>query len=547
MPGPTKRRKYHSGDTHLARRWRVRNRKKDLDQIDEDLKDEKAEKLLNQDVDLDLPGAAQHYCLHCARYFINDQSLQEHFKTKVHKRRLKALELEPYTIEESERAAGLGSFKPASKRKIETQNTKKNITDEDGDAVLDEVSPKQLKQKDIIQKHLNQRKCNINLNKVENLWATYNELKHRKSELDKKKDELSKEIGKLMKTAPESDDVKKYKMQIGLIKDNIRKLKMPLWSAEENAIVEVLKLPNCLHRNTPLEENKVLHTHLEPPNNNKDHLKIGDELKLIKFKKNENYYLTGDAAIFELGAKFYFNDLLRKHGFIQFSNPDFVKSVIVEGCGTDHTSPDATFILHHNEDSKVNPDNRLHLTGGGSLASYFAYLAKNVLPPKAFPLKYLSMGRQYIPSPSDEDSLFHVSQSTVVQFFGATKSAADLDAYLDEMIEFLKAAYCKLGYHYQLSLLPANKLQSWESLRVVVEMYSSSLTSYVEVANISLSGDYISKRLLLTFVENKESKFPLIISGTILNVPKLLGCVLEQDSYFKLPEMFKPDKWSMKM
>lgn len=103
---------------------------------------ENAEKLLNQDVDLDLPGSAQHYCIHCARYFIDDQALNEHFKTKVHKRRLKALELEPYSIEESERAAGLGSFKLPSKRKIETQTKpKSNITDEDGDAVLEEVSP----------------------------------------------------------------------------------------------------------------------------------------------------------------------------------------------------------------------------------------------------------------------------------------------------------------------------------------------------------------------------------------------------------------------
>ncbi|XP_028169037.1 zinc finger protein 593 homolog [Ostrinia nubilalis] len=137
-----KRKKYHHGDTHLKKRWRLRNRKKDLDQIDVDIKEENAEKLLNQDVDLDLPGSAQHYCLHCARYFIDDQALTEHFKTKVHKRRLKALELEPYSIEESERAAGYGSFKQPSKRKIETQNTKKlDITDNDGDAVLEEESP----------------------------------------------------------------------------------------------------------------------------------------------------------------------------------------------------------------------------------------------------------------------------------------------------------------------------------------------------------------------------------------------------------------------
>ncbi|XP_034827644.1 zinc finger protein 593 homolog [Maniola hyperantus] len=134
---PYKRKKYHEGDTHLKKRWRVRNRKKDLDEIDVDLKEENAEKLLNQDVNLDVAGAAQHYCLHCARYFIDDRALTEHFRTKVHKRRLKALELEPYSIEESERAAGLGNFKLPTKRKIVTQNNdKQDITDRD-DEVLE--------------------------------------------------------------------------------------------------------------------------------------------------------------------------------------------------------------------------------------------------------------------------------------------------------------------------------------------------------------------------------------------------------------------------
>jgi len=69
------------------------------------------------------------------RYFITDQALKEHFRTKVHKRRLKALELEPYTIEESERAAGKGSYQAPKKRKIETQTpvdeTAQTIEDED--------------------------------------------------------------------------------------------------------------------------------------------------------------------------------------------------------------------------------------------------------------------------------------------------------------------------------------------------------------------------------------------------------------------------------
>ncbi|KAK9872669.1 hypothetical protein WA026_018803 [Henosepilachna vigintioctopunctata] len=77
--------------------------------------------LLNQEVDYDKLGYAQHYCVHCARYFINDQALTEHFRTKVHKHRLKALETEPYTIQESETAEGFGSWVEAKKRKIETQ------------------------------------------------------------------------------------------------------------------------------------------------------------------------------------------------------------------------------------------------------------------------------------------------------------------------------------------------------------------------------------------------------------------------------------------
>lgn len=100
-----KRKKYHRGDTHLKKGWRTKRRKRDLDevsfkyvkvrltllsnhvvlllQIDVDLKEENAEKLLNQKADLDKPGQAQFYCIHCARYFIDNQALQDHFRTKV--------------------------------------------------------------------------------------------------------------------------------------------------------------------------------------------------------------------------------------------------------------------------------------------------------------------------------------------------------------------------------------------------------------------------------------------------------------------------------
>lgn len=100
--------------------------------------------MLNQNVDFEKPGFAQNYCIHCAKYFINEQAMKDHFKTKVHKRRLKALEDEPYSVEESERAAGHGSFTPHKKRKMETQPEKgedKKIVVEE----VDELPPKKKK------------------------------------------------------------------------------------------------------------------------------------------------------------------------------------------------------------------------------------------------------------------------------------------------------------------------------------------------------------------------------------------------------------------
>lgn len=122
----SKRKKMHYGDTHLQRRWRVRNRKRDLDQIDKDIQTG-GEKLINQEVVLDKPGFAQHYCVHCAKYFTDDKAIQAHFRTKVHKRRMKALEVEPYSIEEAERAAGQGSYVKPKTRIIKTQPSKEEV------------------------------------------------------------------------------------------------------------------------------------------------------------------------------------------------------------------------------------------------------------------------------------------------------------------------------------------------------------------------------------------------------------------------------------
>ncbi|KAJ7749772.1 hypothetical protein B0H14DRAFT_2982766 [Mycena olivaceomarginata] len=107
--GRLRRSRVHNArrDVHRAARTRVRTR--DLDQIQLlDLDPKRRAELEAQPLDFEKPGLAQHYCVECAKYYETDAALTSHWRSKVHKRRCKQLKEPAYTIEESERAAGLG-------------------------------------------------------------------------------------------------------------------------------------------------------------------------------------------------------------------------------------------------------------------------------------------------------------------------------------------------------------------------------------------------------------------------------------------------------
>ena len=101
-----RRKKTHHGIKDIKRKFRVKRRTKDIDQIHEDLVPERRTMLENQEEDLDLPGLGQHYCVECARHFTTEVHLKEHLKSKVHRRRLKELKCPPYSQKEAEAAAG---------------------------------------------------------------------------------------------------------------------------------------------------------------------------------------------------------------------------------------------------------------------------------------------------------------------------------------------------------------------------------------------------------------------------------------------------------
>ena len=89
--------------------------------------------------------------------FIDTHAFKEHVKSKVHKRRLHALKTEPYTIEEANRAGGMGSYVKPGKRKMETLLptavvAEETLADVKKRAKLDEEAQKKIDEEEAMEK-----------------------------------------------------------------------------------------------------------------------------------------------------------------------------------------------------------------------------------------------------------------------------------------------------------------------------------------------------------------------------------------------------------
>ncbi|KAF9339760.1 CG3224-like protein [Linnemannia elongata] len=127
--GRLRRSRVHKGIRDIQRKYRTKRYMRDIDQIHGDIQPENAGKFEKPELDPELPGQGQFYCIQCAKHYINQESLAEHQKGKIHKKRCKLLKEEPYSQAEADAAAGLqrADTKP-KKAKVEAMDVSENST-----------------------------------------------------------------------------------------------------------------------------------------------------------------------------------------------------------------------------------------------------------------------------------------------------------------------------------------------------------------------------------------------------------------------------------
>ncbi|XP_014206474.1 uncharacterized protein LOC106637987 [Copidosoma floridanum] len=405
-----------------------------------------------------------------------------------------------------------------------------------------------------LQKELNQRDIKIDAQELKKAWDYYQFVRSNRDALEEKLSIVNGQLQEFFKNNDLSaDDLKRkedLQHQNKLIKQDIKAIKEAAWELEESVIPQVLKLPNETDKRTPIESPLLLKSVGEKSNfinrERHSHLDIGKNLGLLEYKNPIQYYLCDKAALFELEALALAGEILKQSNSMRVALPDFCRSIIVEGCGMDHESSVESFMLQNDTDVKEEYlVNRLHLVGGASLPAMLAMYTKQAFKPSDFPIRIFSAGRHYTPFPSSltvQHGLFSVCQASAVQALTLVKDK-DSKEYKEEFERLIEAAtkiYNDIGCHYRVVIRPAKELNLAESMRLSFEMYSVHADQYVEIGHVSACGDYFSKRLMIACPTTTSVGYPAAVSGTLLSVPKMLGCLIEENpDEFVTPEKLR--------
>lgn len=395
---------------------------------------------------------------------------------------------------------------------------------------------------DGLQKEIQLRKLNIDVIKMKKAWDFYKSIETKYLTLEYRKQEISMMIMSLLnkteKTSLDEQELVKLRLQVKMIKQDMKNVKEIQWDLDETIIEKLLKLPNKLDERTPPSTPLILQNVGKPlillENNKKNHIEIGETLDLIQYKDPMNYYLLKDAALFEFELLHFAGKMLTDNNIMRITGSDFCRSVLIEASGLNHENPADTFILENDDEPVMDIISRMHLVGGTSLSSMLGLHAKQLIKSDHLPIKYYSVGRQYTPVSNETmpSGLFSVGQASTVNIFLILKDTDSMENTIEfnKMLEIINDFYSNITNHYRVVMRSAPELLTCEKMRVSIELWSPFLEQYIEVGHLSLHGKYFSKRLLIGYeTTDKVKEFASIISGTMLSVPRIIGCLLEEN------------------
>jgi seryl-tRNA synthetase len=369
---------------------------------------------------------------------------------------------------------------------------------------------------------------------------------------------LSKEIGNLkaqQKSAPgpELDKQLDVLTKKGTeLSDNIASLTSKQEEVKKLADKAMSGISNLVHKDAPVGEEKdfkVIETIGKPRDFNaegikvKDHVEIGEELKLIDLERGAKvsgsrfYYLVGDGALLELALVNFAIDIAQNHGFTPVIPPALVKPAAMEGTGFLGQAAENVYRIEQDD---------MYLVGTSEV-SLAAMHMDEILNSKALPIKYAGYSpcyrREAGSHGKDTRGIFRVHWFDKVEMFVFAKSE-DADSIHKQLLEVEKEVLTKLELPFRVIDVATGDLGSSAARKFDCEAWIPSSSEYRELTSTSNCTEFQTRRLKIRTRVGDKTNYVATLNGTLLAVTRTIVALLEnhqqKDGSINIPKALRP-------
>jgi len=381
------------------------------------------------------------------------------------------------------------------------------------------------------------------------LDKSFRETKTKGDTLRNKKNELSGQIGLLMRDSKRSE-ADSLKSEIVKIDDEIAILTTKETELEMALRKAMMYIPNIIDSSVPIgkddSENVPLESFGEPLIPNYEipyHTDIMESLKGLdldgarRVAGNGFYYLTGDIARLHSAVLSYARDFMIDKGFTYVIPPFMLKESAVNGVMS-FEEKDAMMYKIEGED--------LYLIGTSEYPMIARFM-EQILKEETLPLTLTSYSpcfRKEVGAHGiEERGVYRVHQFEKQEMIVICKPEESM-AWYNKMWNYTVELFRSLDIPVRTLECCSGDLADLKVKSVDVEAWSPRQQKYFEVGSCSNLGDAQARRLGIRIVNETGKYFPHTLNNTVVTPPRMLIAFLEnnmnEDGSVKIPLVLRP-------
>ncbi len=377
----------------------------------------------------------------------------------------------------------------------------------------------------------------------------WRELISRVNELRRRRNEISSEIGRVIKSGGDASSLKE---EASNIPSQLKELELEMSSTEEDLTNGLMRLPNILHESVPYGKDdhdnveiKRWGTQPQFDFKPKSHAEITEALGIADFERAAKtagsgfYYLRNEFALLDHAIQRYAIDFLLKRGYSLIEPPYMIRREAYEGV-TDLSDFESVMYKVDKEDLYLIATSEHSM---GSMLMDETILAEN-LPIRLCGIspcfrKEIGQHGRYT------KGMFRVHQFHKIEQFIFSKPEQSWELH-EELQRNSEQLYEGLGLHYRVVNVCTGDMGSIAAKKYDIEAWMAD-GEFREVGSNSNCTDYQARRLNVKY-RLKEGAAPEgyvhTLNNTALATSRTMIAVIEQyqqaDGTVKIPEALRP-------